>query len=217
VVKATSGGAPSVTTRDRILESALTLFAGTSFDGVSIRDIERHAGVERGLLAYHFGSKQALWRDVVDAVFDPFVEELSAASQALQDVSARERARALRKAYVRFNARRPEFFRLLVLEGMVRTERTEHLEEKLRQGTSLSMEMRGETTADLSDVIMRFLLIAASAAPFVFPAFRELSVDARELGGGATSTDVLLEPYAEAIANLRIGPPSPRGTDEAQA
>jgi TetR/AcrR family transcriptional regulator len=196
---------PQTSTRQRLLDSALELFSGTSFTGVSIRDIERHAEVERGLLAYHFGSKDALWRAVVDSIYDPFVVEMGALARALRDVSPRERAKALRKSFVRFNARHPEFFRLLVLEGLVRTERTVHLESKIRHGSSLYYDMLGlHAQEELRDVILRFVLLGASAAPFIFPAFQEPLLDALGSDGRRASAAEFLEPYAEAVADLTV-------------
>ena len=47
-------------TRERLLDAATELFAALGFDGVSARTIETHAGVQRGLIAYHFDTKEAL-------------------------------------------------------------------------------------------------------------------------------------------------------------
>ena len=201
----TTEEASPATTRQRLLDSASALFSAASFNGVSIRDIERHAGVERGLLSYHFGGKQTLWLNVVDSIYDPFLRELSNLASMLRDVPTRERARALRKAYVRFNAHHPEFFRLLVLEGLERTERTEHLEGKLRAGTELYAAMLGSHEPEsINDVMLRHLLIAASAAPFVLPAFREPVLEALGMGDDPAATPEFLEPYADLVADLGL-------------
>lgn len=191
-------------TRDRLVASALTLFASASFDGVSIRDVERHAGAERGLVAYHFGSKQNLWNEAVDTMFEPYLEEMASLSAALRDVTPGERGRALRKAYVRFNARRPEFFRLLVMEGTVRTERTERLEADLRRAADLYREMLDLRDREgVEDLILMFLILGASATPFILPAFREPSLSVLGDDIDATSPE-FLEPYAETIARLSM-------------
>jgi AcrR family transcriptional regulator len=52
-------------TRDRLLNEAEKLFADHGFDGVSVRDITKAAGVDVALANYHFGSKLQLF----DAVF----------------------------------------------------------------------------------------------------------------------------------------------------
>jgi AcrR family transcriptional regulator len=53
-------------TRGRILESALELFANSGFDGASTRTIAEHAGVNLPAIQYYFGSKEGLYRAVVE-------------------------------------------------------------------------------------------------------------------------------------------------------
>src|SRR5690349_6821549 len=55
-----------LTARARIRDAAIRLFADGGFDGTTVRDIAREAGVSSGLLRHHFGSKDAL-REVCDA------------------------------------------------------------------------------------------------------------------------------------------------------
>jgi AcrR family transcriptional regulator len=53
-------------TRERLLDTAETLFAQRGFYGVSVRDITQAAAVDVSMVNYHFGSKQEL----ITAVFD---------------------------------------------------------------------------------------------------------------------------------------------------
>ncbi len=52
--------------RDRILLSATRLFAERGFAGAATRDIAAVAGVNQGLIAYHFGGKESLFREVIE-------------------------------------------------------------------------------------------------------------------------------------------------------
>lgn len=52
-------------TRDRILTAAEALFSERGFAGASTRDIAAAAGVNQGLIAYHFGGKDPLFQEVV--------------------------------------------------------------------------------------------------------------------------------------------------------
>ena len=71
--------------RARILDAAGRLFADRSFDGVSVREIAREAGVNGAAINYHFGSKEALYHGVLlqliadtEPLFRPIVERLIA-------------------------------------------------------------------------------------------------------------------------------------------
>jgi AcrR family transcriptional regulator len=56
-------------TKDRLLAAATTLFAQRGFHGTTARDIARHAGVNLAAGNYHYGSKKALYLQVLRAQF----------------------------------------------------------------------------------------------------------------------------------------------------
>ena len=57
--------AASMSTRDAVYASAATLFAARGFDGVSMDDVARNAGVNKAMIYYHFADKLALYRAIV--------------------------------------------------------------------------------------------------------------------------------------------------------
>jgi AcrR family transcriptional regulator len=59
--------------RERLLDSAETLFALHGFHGVAVRDVTRNAGFDVALLHYHFNTKRGLF----DAVFSRRAEILN--------------------------------------------------------------------------------------------------------------------------------------------
>jgi AcrR family transcriptional regulator len=56
-------------TRDAILKSALIAFSHGGYDGVGLREIAQEAGVTAMLVNRYFGSKEALFAEVVEALF----------------------------------------------------------------------------------------------------------------------------------------------------
>ncbi|WP_045073222.1 TetR family transcriptional regulator [Psychromicrobium lacuslunae] len=58
-------------TRELILSAARELFAESSFEGVSLRQIARHAGVDSALVHHYFESKEALFTACVELPADP--------------------------------------------------------------------------------------------------------------------------------------------------
>src|SRR5690606_27657654 len=53
-------------TKEKILDAAESLFVQRGYYGTSLRDISKAAGVQLALAHYHFGSKEDLFRAVID-------------------------------------------------------------------------------------------------------------------------------------------------------
>ena len=71
IVGARGGGSgkrqqAGVLTRHRLLDAAEQLFSERGFDGVSMRDIALASGVTLALANYHFGTKDGLFRAVIE-------------------------------------------------------------------------------------------------------------------------------------------------------
>ncbi|WP_367401563.1 ScbR family autoregulator-binding transcription factor [Streptomyces xanthophaeus] len=56
-------------TRQAILDGAATAFDLGGFEGTSLSDVVKHAGVTKGALYFHFPSKEALARTLMDEQF----------------------------------------------------------------------------------------------------------------------------------------------------
>lgn len=75
------GGATD--TKTRILDAAARLFAARGLEGVSLRAVTAEAGVNLAAVNYHFGSKEALLRELVRRFFAAVREAQLAALDAL--------------------------------------------------------------------------------------------------------------------------------------
>jgi len=104
-------------TRNRIIDAAARAFSERGFRAASTRDIAARAGVNQGLITYHFRGKEKLWKAALDRIFG----ELAGALRELEGIGdatdPRERGREALRRYVRFAAAHPELFRLMVEEG----------------------------------------------------------------------------------------------------
>lgn len=114
-------------TRQSILQTAIELFASRGFDGVSARSIEIAAKVKRGLVAYHFGTKEDLWRASIDHLFEQMPVLSEDARQALQDLPVEAQIRAQITLFVQFSARYPAVSRIIIQEGRSKTWRLDYL------------------------------------------------------------------------------------------
>lgn len=116
---ASSERAPSrgEATRQKIVDAAVRVFGDKGFDAASTREIAREAGLEQGLLTYHFKNKDALWRAAAEAVFANLTGEIGAQLASTSGPADDETARTLLRTYVRTMAAHPEFFRFIVDQG----------------------------------------------------------------------------------------------------
>lgn len=64
-------------TRERLLDAASTLFAATGFHGATVREIAQAAGANVAAANYHFGSKEALYLEVLRTQFSAIRSRLA--------------------------------------------------------------------------------------------------------------------------------------------
>ncbi len=57
----------SIGTRESIVEAATALFSEHGYRGASVREVCSRAGVSANAITYHFGSKERLYRDILDS------------------------------------------------------------------------------------------------------------------------------------------------------
>lgn len=62
-----------INTEKKILDVALELFAKKGFEGTSIRDICREAGVNISLISYYFGGKTELYKKIVENIVSDII------------------------------------------------------------------------------------------------------------------------------------------------
>lgn len=104
--------------RAAILRAAEELFARRGFEATSLEEVGRAAGLSRGTPRYFFGSKEDLYRVVLERVFADAREWVArgraAASGAAPEVVIAEAV----GSYIDFLASRPSFVRLAEWEAL---------------------------------------------------------------------------------------------------
>ena len=104
--------------RAAILASAQALFLDRGFAGTSMSEIAKGSGVTKSLIHHHFGSKDALWREVKRSRFaDYYAQQMSLFAET---GTAPELIRRSMEVYFRFLRDNPDTVRMmswLQLEG----------------------------------------------------------------------------------------------------
>jgi AcrR family transcriptional regulator len=114
----TSRKVASGSTRERILDAALDLFASEGFGGTSISEIERRVGLAAGTGSFyrHFQSKEELLQVAVEREVDSCMADIVEARAAASVEPAPDRAAEL-QMMLRDIRRFDRLFRLLMTEG----------------------------------------------------------------------------------------------------
>jgi AcrR family transcriptional regulator len=103
----------TTTTREHIVEAALSLVADRGFTATSVDDIASAAGVAKGSVFYNFGSKSGLF----EAIITEGVTRLTAALQGATDgVHGRAALEALVTELLEQIRSHPDFAKLMVAE-----------------------------------------------------------------------------------------------------
>jgi AcrR family transcriptional regulator len=115
-------------TLEQILDAAFRAFATYGYDGVAVRTLNRELGVSHNLIHQRFGSKSGLWYAAVDHAFGQQVVELATWFDPTIDDPLAQLNHAIR-AFVHYNAQRPELLGLMSIEGRVESERLDYIYE----------------------------------------------------------------------------------------
>jgi TetR/AcrR family transcriptional regulator len=100
--------------KSAILEAATQLFAQKGFDATGIGEIAQLAGVARGTPAYFFGSKEALFEEVVSRLNQRAVVIVpTALERAGENPNAEKLIEVFIDTYLEFHAANPEFLRVI--------------------------------------------------------------------------------------------------------
>lgn len=180
-----------MTTRQRILDTALDTFGRTGVDGTSLDDLARSLGLRKQTILYYFPSKVALFEAVVDEAADTFIA-------ALDDVVTSDDVWRQVEGTVRV------VFRLAVqrpaLLGLVR--------EASRPGSSVAVQLTGRL-AGLVEAAQHSLEIALKEGTVKGTDARLLLFSLYStIMGVATEVEVLramgIEPTLRSLAERRI-------------
>lgn len=180
-------------TRQHLLEAAIEMFATVGFEGVTVAALEEEAGVQRGLLRYHFDSKDALWREAVDLAF---TQSETAIRELFVDELAKrggDQLAALIAAYIRGSARHPEMLNFIMREAKVESDRRDYIAEK---HVSRFADMISQASGRPKSVYDFYALAGAMNFVFVSPA------GARRIWKKEPFSDAFIKRHIESIIAL---------------
>jgi AcrR family transcriptional regulator len=97
---------------ERILQSALSLFSEKGYDATSVREICEASGITKPTLYHFYGSKEGVYRTLVDGTLERVREDMG---RAIEDEgSLRDRLRRLTLAYFEAARGEPDLARFIL-------------------------------------------------------------------------------------------------------
>jgi AcrR family transcriptional regulator len=97
---------------ERILRSALTLFSEKGYDATSVREICAASGITKPTLYHFYGSKEGVYRALIDGALDRMGEDITRALE--EDGSLADRLRRLTLTYFEATRREPDLARFIL-------------------------------------------------------------------------------------------------------
>lgn len=162
-------------TRAHILEIALEEFSSHGFEAVSLRDIADQAGVNHAMIRYHFGSKDALWKESTTYLFQRLREELPPLDLSTGDANLDDLKQYVRN-YVRYCARHPEHARLMVQESIAGSERLKWAAQTfIRPAHESTLQMitnaqQGNGISNIDPLMLLYMIVSVVQMPYLLTA-----------------------------------------------
>lgn len=188
-------------TKRKLLDVAILEFSERGFDAVTVRDIEKRAGVQRNLLNYHFGSKEGMWKAAAADLIANLERFSRPRGELIKDLSAHERVAYAIRSYVRFAAANPEFNRLMIQEGKHDSWRLHWLLDNFL--LAATEWMREQIKIDLGldeDEFVHWHYIFAGGGALIF----SMAPEAQKLFGVDVTDEAVIDRHAAMMAELLL-------------
>jgi AcrR family transcriptional regulator len=188
-------------TKQKILDEALEQFSQRGFDAVGIREIADAVGVQHGLIKYHFGTKDQLWREAVEFLFSRLHRILTVPPEERTLPPAIITEKLIRR-YVRYCAEHPEHARLMAQESFRDSDRLKWAAETFIRPShdhivpDWESLMAEKVMPKIDPVLLIYALTGAAQSIFNIASEAKYSHSINPL------SDEIINKYADAIITL---------------
>lgn len=193
-------------TSDRILKTAIKLFAAKGYDGVSVDEVVKAAKVNKRMVYHYYGDKAGLYAAVLAKVYSRLAEVEADVFRDKPSVATA--LEGIVRAYFQFLQTTPEFVSLLLWENLQGGAHLKNLGEALSKAPILEALSKvieeGITTRQIrADIDRRHLLIHLFGLCQIY--FSNRHTLKRSVGLNLDDPKVLEEGIASVIALLKSG------------
>jgi AcrR family transcriptional regulator len=120
-------------TKEKVLEAALKIFAREGFHNAKLREISDLAGITHSLIRHHFGSKDDLWKAVVDYGLNLHEKSLLKILKSRKSADPVKLFRDFIASYISTIAKNPELSRILLHDNSRSSTHLDYLIKRQKQ------------------------------------------------------------------------------------
>jgi len=163
-------GRPKLLSDEQILEAALRMFATHGYDGMSLRSLNRELGLSHSAIHQRFGTKEDLYKAVIDHEFGTMFREIREHLRALPRPDTQlDELQSQFKAFLIASSKHPYLNRLMNNEGLEDSWHLDHIYKKYVQPSlapirKLMDDLAKKKVIKPTAVRTAFFLIAHGAA-----------------------------------------------------
>ncbi|MDM5339405.1 forespore capture DNA-binding protein RefZ [Fictibacillus enclensis] len=100
-------------TKIKIAEAAVELFTCQGYQGTSVRQIAKKAGVNLALVSYHFGGKKGLLEELVSSFYEGYIRKIEVVYHTSADQPEKERLLEVIESVLNYQLRQPHLSRFV--------------------------------------------------------------------------------------------------------
>lgn len=108
--------------RERILNTAVKIFAEKSYEGSRIDEIAREANVPKSLIYYHFKSKEEILQVLINDFTKEYLAIIEESAHESHQEKAEELPNRMRSKYYEFGIRNADLVRVILIESLKKSE-----------------------------------------------------------------------------------------------
>lgn len=104
--------------RERILNTAVRIFAEKSYEGSRIDVIAQEAGVPKSLIYYHFKSKENILQVLIDNFISEYMDLISQGIGESHQEKAQELPERMKNVYYDFGQKNSDLIRVILIDSL---------------------------------------------------------------------------------------------------
>jgi len=151
--------------RNRILQTAVRIFAEKSFEGARIEEIAKEANVPKSLIYYHFESKDKLLEVLTENFINEYTQLIECAKHDTHKSKAEELPDRMKNVYYEFGQRNADLVRVIFIDSLKKSKEKPVLFKVVE--SMIEVEMKAQPAKALEDYDINERLITEFFTSFI--------------------------------------------------